>query len=614
VTTAPLVAAAAAAPTTLSATSTLRSNATTLGTVSSASTLARPTVRVGVAAGAAGGTATAAITLSRTSTYGSRYSTGTGGPRSASSTLGGGKAPSLKFPDEAPPTLKRTLPPPSRVRADAAGAAAVYPELLLLAERDDVGGVETALRRQPSSATMRSVQGWTALHAAAKASASAVIGLLLGAGLDLEEADEDGNTPLFVAARFNGANTMAQLVARNAQANRRNRDGRTMLQEAIYRESDRAFQWVLERSGPSEARQPGGESLNAAGPEWWRTSLILAIAELVDVDTYVMPLLAAGADPRQTTASGQTALHYAVLRDHAPAAAALLRAHPLLVNEPLAATWTRTALNLAIVERKTVALVRTLLDAGADASVEDSEGHTALEVAIVHGEDSGRLLQTLLAHPSSEPLMHRVSTGWWRTPLHLAARLDKPEHVRLLAEAGGADLDVNAEDERGRTPLVLALVENCPKALAVLLRLPGVDVNRVSSKAWRGPVHAAIAFNSLALLPTLLASADVDLTLRDSVERTVAEFAVAANSLEALRLLVPAHISPRAETPPTRRTLLHVAVQFNRPGMVRLLLQLGANPNARNAQGLTPRVMADQMSQRECADEFKMHERLKVGA
>ena len=531
------------------------------------------------------------------------------GWRSAGSTMGGGRTPSLKVPEEVEQTLKRTLPPAAK--ADPSGDA--YPDLLTLVATNNAAALEAALARQAAGAldvaTIRTQHGWTALHAAANASASAVIGLLLGAGLDVDAPDADGNTPLFVATRFNGVDTMTQLVARKAQAQRRNAQGRTMLQEAIYREAERAFRWILERSGPSEARQPGGEALNATGPEWWRTSLIMAIAELVEVDTYVVPLLAAGADPREPTASGQTPLQYAVLRDHTVAARALLRAHPALVNEVLATSWTRTPLNLAIVERKTVALVRTLLDAGADGSIEDSEGHTALETAIVHGEDSGRLLQTLLAHPSTEPLAFRVSAGWWRTPLHLAARLDKPEHIRLLFEAGGGDLDVNAEDERGRTPLVLALVENCANAFAVLMQLPGVDINHVSSKPWRGPVHAAIAFNSFALLPKLLAHPAIDWSQRDIAERTAAEFAVAANALEALRMIVPAYVSPRAETPPTRRTLLHVAVQFNRPEMVRLLLQLGANPNAKNAQGSTPRQLAQALAHRLCVDEFNMHDR-----
>ena len=256
--------------------------------------------------------------------------------------------------------------------------------------------------------------------------------------------------------------------------------------------------------------------------------------------------------------------------------------------------------------------MRALLDAGADAGLTDNVGHTAVELAIVHAEPTGRLLQTLLAHPASAPLARRTSTaGWWREPVHLAARQDLPIHLRLLAQAGAP---LNVEDAQGRTPLVIALVETCPAAFAALRALPQVDINYASTKPWRYAAHAAIAYGSVALLPELLRTCPaVDWTARDATDRTAAEFAVAQNNAEVVRLLVPAVVAPTAiAAAQPWRTLLHVAVLYNRPEMVRLLLDLGADPRLTNAAGLTPLLLAQRLGLDACTDALNDHVAVKA--
>jgi len=45
--------------------------------------------------------------------------------------------------------------------------------------------------------------------------------------------------------------------------------------------------------------------------------------------------------------------------------------------------------------------------------------------------------------------------------------------------------------------------------------------------------------------------------------------------------------------------------------MVRLLLQLGANPGAKNVQGTAPRQLAETLGHRSCVDEFNIHDRVR---
>ena len=51
------------------------------------------------------------------------------------------------------------------------------------------------------------------------------------------------------------------------------------------------------------------------------------------------------------------------------------------------------------------------------------------------------------------------------TPLHMAAYTDKPEHARLLLEAGA---DVDAKSAGGRTPLSLARKARADKTAGII--------------------------------------------------------------------------------------------------------------------------------------------------
>ncbi|GLE05101.1 hypothetical protein PINS_up014085 [Pythium insidiosum] len=135
---------------------------------------------------------------------------------------------------------------------------------------------------------------------------------------------------------------------------------------------------------------------------------LLLLAADQDNAEMVATLLAHGADPNDTRVDDQT-----------------------------------TALHLAI-EWNSTAVVRQLIDAGADVDATTSSGETPLHTAVLHGHVEA--VQTLLEAGADIA----ATTDEGATPLHLAAR---DGHVDILEALLDRGAELSAQDVDGRTPL-----------------------------------------------------------------------------------------------------------------------------------------------------------------
>ena len=115
----------------------------------------------------------------------------------------------------------------------------------------------------------------------------------------------------------------------------------------------------------------------------------------------------------------------------------------------------RTAANLG-----DVALVKHLLDQGAEACSCDARSRTSLHFAACKGEIS---IAQLLLENGADPNLQDVLGN---TPLHLAACTNNTSMVTLLLKYG---TDVTVLDKSGRTPLHLA------ESKLKILQTPGID-------------------------------------------------------------------------------------------------------------------------------------------
>ncbi|KAK4695531.1 hypothetical protein P7C71_g2236, partial [Lecanoromycetidae sp. Uapishka_2] len=155
-------------------------------------------------------------------------------------------------------------------------------------------------------------------------------------------------------------------------------------------------------------------------------------------------LIKAGADVQAAEITGFTALH-AAARDGDEIIVQLLLNAGANVN----ATWkTETALSLAVWYKRRVT-AQLLLEAGADIDMVDSNGDTALIIAV---RDQMEMFQLLIEYGAAK---FRLNAEQRLTVIERASSGGSVDVVQLLLEAG---VDVNGRDEEGKTALDWATI------------------------------------------------------------------------------------------------------------------------------------------------------------
>jgi uncharacterized protein len=177
----------------------------------------------------------------------------------------------------------------------------------------------------------------------------------------------------------------------------------------------------------------------------------------------VRTLIQKGTDVNAAQADGTTALHWAAYHDDAQAASLLIRAGS---NVNAVNRYGVPPLSLACTNGS-AAVVKLLVDAGADVNATMKGGETVLMIAARSG--SVAAVKTLLLHGARHDGRERHG----QTALMWAAAEGHTEIVRALIEAGA---DVNATLDSGFTPFFFAVREGRIDVVHALLQA-GVNVS-----------------------------------------------------------------------------------------------------------------------------------------
>ncbi|MCJ1344209.1 hypothetical protein MMC31_002412 [Peltigera leucophlebia] len=240
-------------------------------------------------------------------------------------------------------------------------------------------------------------------------------------------------------------------------------------------------------------------------------------------------------------------------------------------------SYNRTPLSWAA-ENGHEAVVKLLLEKGADGESKDSYNQTPLFWAANNGHES--VVKLLLEEGVDvEP----KDSKYGRVPLSWAAENGHKTVVELLLEKG---VDVESEDPKyNRTPLLWA-AKNGHITVVKLLLEKGVDVE--SKDSYNQTPLSWAAENGHETVVKLLLAKSVDVESKDLFNRTPLSWAVENGHESVVKLLLEKGVDVESKDSEYNRTPLSWATRNGHEAVVKLLLEKGADVESKDSYNRAP--------------------------
>eukprot|EP00598_Pedospumella_elongata_P014451 CAMPEP_0185012298 /NCGR_PEP_ID=MMETSP1098-20130426/98228_1 /TAXON_ID=89044 /ORGANISM="Spumella elongata, Strain CCAP 955/1" /LENGTH=906 /DNA_ID=CAMNT_0027541353 /DNA_START=82 /DNA_END=2803 /DNA_ORIENTATION=+ len=341
-----------------------------------------------------------------------------------------------------------------------------------------------------------------------------------------------------------------------------------------------------------------GNTLKTASIPPMKSSQKLIGAAQVGNFALVRRFLKKGADVHfvENKKLGYNALHYAAFNGHKDVIQELLNAGAdvnAVTTDNYSAFMLATSSNEVLTKVNgaaqvgNFALVRRLLKKGADVHFVENKklGYNALHYAAFNGHKD--VIQELLNAGAD---VNAVTTDNY-SAFMLATLGGFTEVVEMLLQTTQPDLTVTTKDEsqphNGLTCLHLAVMSGNNDIVFMLLS-QGANAKAVTNMGY-SVLHLAAELGHTPILSTLLSeSVSIDRLQRTVLGNTALHLAVASGVRKSVAKLLQ-HSKAYIDVPdPDGYTALHMAVSYQLPYIVELLLDNGANVNTQSTTGQTP--------------------------
>ena len=249
---------------------------------------------------------------------------------------------------------------------------------------------------------------------------------------------------------------------------------------------------------------------------------------------------------------------------------------PLLAGTAFAAE-TRTATLIDAAKAGDHAAVRTLLNGPAKSYVAGPQGTAALIWAAEHND-----VQTvdLLLAAGADP---KAANEYGATPLYAAATNADPAITVKLMAAGA---DPNAHLLSGETPLMEAARQGNLATIQALLAA-GADPKAQEANGGQNALMWAVSQHHANVVDELVKHG-ADVNAHSKTGFTALMFAAQQGDADSARILLAAKENPNEVMPKSGATPLIIASSIDAPEVATLLLDNGADPNVKDANGFTP--------------------------
>ena len=405
-------------------------------------------------------------------------------------------------------------------------------------------------------------KGRSPLHKASSSGALNVVKVLVEAGADVCVTDNLGRTCVALASHLGHTETVRYLAGlKEVDLEHADSTGRTALSHAVVANHADVVEVLIAAGADIETRDNHD-----------RTPLLVAsqCGNLRVVEVFAK----AGADVCVTDNKRRTCLTLAAASGHTETVRYLTGLEDVGVNH--SGDEGCTALHWAS-KKSYPEVVQVLIDAGADIEAKEEKGRSPLHKACM----SGHLDIVKLLVRSGAGV--RATDNKGVTCLIGASYLGHTETVRYLV--GLKDVDINHVDSTGCTALRHAAVRNHADAVQVLIDA-GADIE-VKDEEGRSPLLVSNCLGHLDIA-IMLVKAGADVCVTDNKGRTCLTLASYYGHTETVHYLVGLKEVDVNHSGDEGFTALHWAGQKNHPEVVQVLIDAGADFEAKEEEGRSP--------------------------